>query len=255
MVGPEPAIRGSGDGFADPGRCTCPHGPLRSRRCPWWMQHSKLSGSHYYRPSTAGPKPASSVPARPANPRLCSRSNWMTAAELYLTTAIDADRTGKPYPNGFTPDEIVPFNGSTCHRPSNDPVVLAAQNWLVASIPTAAPLPPAATTSRSRHKKVVAGSAGHRFRPTRLAAGQCSRSWPAPQPAGCGQCTRPGSGCSAGTSGTAGPSRCFSGCSRCSAGNSGTPQPRRLTPGPQLPQTTRLRRRPPPQRRRRGSQA
>ena len=77
-------------------------------------------------------------------------------AELYLTTAIDADRTGKPYPNGFTPDEIVPFNGSTMPPTSNDPVVLAAQNWLVASIPTAAPLPPAATTSRSRHKKVVA---------------------------------------------------------------------------------------------------
>ena len=78
-------------------------------------------------------------------------------AELYLTTAIDADRTGKPYPNGFTPDEIIPFNSSTMPQTSNDPVVLAAQNWLVASIPTAAPLPPAATTSRSRHKKVVAG--------------------------------------------------------------------------------------------------
>jgi carboxyl-terminal processing protease len=77
-------------------------------------------------------------------------------AELYLTTAIDADRTGKPYPNGFTPDEIIPFNSSTMPQTSNDPVVLAAQNWLVASIPTAAPLPPAATTSRSKHKKVVA---------------------------------------------------------------------------------------------------
>jgi carboxyl-terminal processing protease len=78
-------------------------------------------------------------------------------AELYLTTAIDADRTGKPYPNGFTPDEIIPFNGSTMPQTSNDPVVLAAQNWLVASIPAAAPLPPAAAiTSRSRHKKVVA---------------------------------------------------------------------------------------------------
>ena len=62
-------------------------------------------------------------------------------AELYLTTAIDADRTGKPYPNGFTPDEIIPFNGSTMPQTSNDPVVLAAQNWLVASIPAAAPLP------------------------------------------------------------------------------------------------------------------
>ena len=66
-------------------------------------------------------------------------------AELYLTTAIDADRTGKSYPNGFTPDEIIPFNSSTMPQTSNDPVVLAAQTWLVASIPTAAPLPPAPT--------------------------------------------------------------------------------------------------------------
>ncbi len=77
-------------------------------------------------------------------------------AELYLTTAIDADRTGKPYPNGFTPDEIIPFNSSTMPQTSNDPVVLAAQNWLVASIPAAAPLPPAPTTSRSRHKNNIA---------------------------------------------------------------------------------------------------
>jgi hypothetical protein len=76
-------------------------------------------------------------------------------AELYLTTAIDADRTGKPYPNGFTPDEIVPFNGSSMPPTSSDPVVLAAQNWLVASIPAAAPLP-AAATPRSRRKNVVA---------------------------------------------------------------------------------------------------
>ena len=29
-------------------------------------------------------------------------------AELYLTTAIDADRTGQAFPDGFTPDEVFP---------------------------------------------------------------------------------------------------------------------------------------------------
>ena len=29
-------------------------------------------------------------------------------AELYLTTAIDADRTGKQFPDGFTPDQVFP---------------------------------------------------------------------------------------------------------------------------------------------------
>ena len=42
-------------------------------------------------------------------------------AELYLTTAIDADRTGKPYPNGFTPDEIIPFNSSTMPQDQQRP--------------------------------------------------------------------------------------------------------------------------------------
>ena len=56
-------------------------------------------------------------------------------AELYLTTAIDADRTGKQFPDGFTPDQVFP---STTVMPAegSDPVVLAAQTWLVASIHT-----------------------------------------------------------------------------------------------------------------------
>ena len=62
-------------------------------------------------------------------------------AELYLTTAIDADRAGKQYPDGFTPDQVFP---STTVMPpeGSDPVVQAAQTWLVANItPAAAPLP------------------------------------------------------------------------------------------------------------------
>src|ERR1700678_606779 len=58
-------------------------------------------------------------------------------AELYLTTAIDADRTGKQFPDGFTPDQVFP---STTVMPAegSDPVVQAAQTWLVASITPAA---------------------------------------------------------------------------------------------------------------------
>src|SRR5580698_7715610 len=44
-------------------------------------------------------------------------------AELYLTTAIDADRTGKAFPEGFTPDEVFPAI-ATLPQESSDPVVL-----------------------------------------------------------------------------------------------------------------------------------
>ncbi len=54
-------------------------------------------------------------------------------AELYLTTAIDADRSGKAYPDGFTPDEVIPYNSSSMPPESNDAVLQAAQKWLVAS--------------------------------------------------------------------------------------------------------------------------
>jgi carboxyl-terminal processing protease len=75
-------------------------------------------------------------------------------AELYLTTAIDADRSGKPYPDGFTPDQVVSFNGGSMPQESNDQVLLAAQTWLVASTTSVAPLPPAATLKiKTRRKK------------------------------------------------------------------------------------------------------
>src|ERR1700677_3553457 len=77
-------------------------------------------------------------------------------AELYLTTAIDADRTGKQFPDGFTPDQVFP---STTVMPSenSDPVVLGAQTWLVASTtPAAAPVPPAVKPKpKAKAKKVV----------------------------------------------------------------------------------------------------
>ncbi len=72
-------------------------------------------------------------------------------AELYLTTAIDADRTGKQFPNGFTPDQVFP---STTIMPAegSDPVVQAAQTWLVAST-TPAAAPPSPLKLKVKHKK------------------------------------------------------------------------------------------------------
>jgi C-terminal processing protease CtpA/Prc len=75
-------------------------------------------------------------------------------AELYLTTAIDADRTGKAFPDGFTPDEVFPAI-ATMPQESSDPVVLAAQTWLVASTSPAAPPAPAAKPKARRKKAVV----------------------------------------------------------------------------------------------------
>jgi carboxyl-terminal processing protease len=77
-------------------------------------------------------------------------------AELYLTTAIDADRTGKQYPDGFTPDQVFP---STTVMPpeGSDPVVQAAQTWLVANItPAAAPLP--SSKLKGKRKKLEVSS-------------------------------------------------------------------------------------------------
>ena len=94
-------------------------------------------------------------------------------AELYLTTAIDADRTGKQFPDGFTPDQVFP---STTVMPpeSNDPVVQAAQTWLVASIT------PAARRRHPRHAKPKAkqqeGCGGPSGQLTKAAQSQLTRS-------------------------------------------------------------------------------
>lgn len=74
-------------------------------------------------------------------------------AELYLTTAIDADRSGKAYPDGFTPDQVVSFNGGSMPQESNDQALLAAQTWLVASTTTGAPPPAATLKTKTRRKK------------------------------------------------------------------------------------------------------
>jgi hypothetical protein len=74
-------------------------------------------------------------------------------AELYLTTAIDADRSGKAYPDGFSPDQVVSFNGGSMPQESNDQVLQAAQTWLVASTTTVAPPPAATLKTKARRKK------------------------------------------------------------------------------------------------------
>ncbi|HET6217195.1 MAG TPA: S41 family peptidase [Acidobacteriaceae bacterium] len=74
-------------------------------------------------------------------------------AELYLTTAIDADRSGKSYPDGFTPDQIIPYNGSSMPQEGNDAVVSAAQAWLVTSSTPAAVQPTLVPKSKTRRRK------------------------------------------------------------------------------------------------------
>jgi carboxyl-terminal processing protease len=75
-------------------------------------------------------------------------------AEIYLTTAIDADRNGKPFPDGLTPDQIVQSPGSL-PQPNNDQALLAAQSWL-ASIEAAAPS--TEPKPKLRHTRTVATS-------------------------------------------------------------------------------------------------
>jgi carboxyl-terminal processing protease len=75
-------------------------------------------------------------------------------AEIYLTTAIDADRTGKPFPDGFTPDQIIQSPG-TLPQPNNDQALLAAQAWLASNegaAPSSEPKP------KLRHTKTVSAS-------------------------------------------------------------------------------------------------
>ncbi len=82
-------------------------------------------------------------------------------AELYLTTAIDADRTGKQFPDGLAPDQ--PYPAISALPPAgSDAALLGAQTWLAAN--TAPPPPPAApivpvvrhkARQRPRPKKVI----------------------------------------------------------------------------------------------------
>ncbi len=50
-------------------------------------------------------------------------------ASLWLTIGVQADRTGKQYPDGLGPDELIP-NGNAILPDNQDPVVQAALRWL-----------------------------------------------------------------------------------------------------------------------------
>lgn len=78
-------------------------------------------------------------------------------AELFLTTAIDADRTGKPFPDGVTPDEVFPAV-SAIPPQGSDAVVNAAQTWLAANSEPAVIAPPphtAVVKPKHKRKKVI----------------------------------------------------------------------------------------------------
>ncbi|HTZ58494.1 MAG TPA: S41 family peptidase [Acidobacteriaceae bacterium] len=74
-------------------------------------------------------------------------------AELYLTTAIDADRSGRAYPDGFTPDEVIPYNSSSLPQESNDAVLQASVKWLSINTTPEAPPPAPAPLPKTRHRK------------------------------------------------------------------------------------------------------
>ncbi|MGD0368892.1 MAG: S41 family peptidase [Acidobacteriaceae bacterium] len=50
-------------------------------------------------------------------------------ASMWLTIGVQADRTGKQYPNGLAPDVAIP-GGNAILPPAQDPVVQAALDWL-----------------------------------------------------------------------------------------------------------------------------
>ena len=50
-------------------------------------------------------------------------------AAMRLTIGVQADRTGKQYPDGLAPDEAISM-GDEALPPSQDPVVQAALEWL-----------------------------------------------------------------------------------------------------------------------------
>jgi hypothetical protein len=74
-------------------------------------------------------------------------------AEIYLTTAVDADRNGKVFPDGLTPDVALP-EVSALPQPGSDPEVIAAETWLATmTAPPAAPAP--VVKPKRKRKKVV----------------------------------------------------------------------------------------------------
>jgi carboxyl-terminal processing protease len=76
-------------------------------------------------------------------------------AQLYLTTAIDADRSGKAFPDGLAPDEALPA-ATAMPLETSDAVVTSAQTWLVANLAPPAPIAPVVKPKhRVKRKRVI----------------------------------------------------------------------------------------------------
>lgn len=73
-------------------------------------------------------------------------------AEIYLTTAIDADRNGKVFPRGLTPDQVFPPVESMPQE-SDDAALNAAEEWLATQTAAAAPAPPPEPVAAVHHKR------------------------------------------------------------------------------------------------------
>ena len=58
-------------------------------------------------------------------------------ASLFLCDGVEADRTGKLYPDGLDPDTKVP-SADTRPAEENDAALLAAEQWLAKQTETAA---------------------------------------------------------------------------------------------------------------------
>jgi hypothetical protein len=74
-------------------------------------------------------------------------------AEVYLTTAVDADRNGKVFPEGLAPDAALP-PVSAIPQPGDDAVINASEIWL-ASLTTPPPPPAPVVKPKPKRKKVV----------------------------------------------------------------------------------------------------
>lgn len=74
-------------------------------------------------------------------------------AQIYLTTAIDADRNGHVFPGGLTPDQVFP--PVTSMPPEESDVALnAAEQWLASSTAAALPAPPPPVAEQKPAPKV-----------------------------------------------------------------------------------------------------
>ncbi len=81
-------------------------------------------------------------------------------AELYLTTAIDADRTGKAFPDGFTPDQVFPSPPACRRRAATRSCSPRKRGWWQAATPAAARRRPRAPSLKPPAQEGCGGASG-----------------------------------------------------------------------------------------------